>query len=159
MSYQVVWILPYQVLYIQEEGRLELDDIRDSTRLVAEHMMDAQDKAPENTIIGIVDMQNASVNKLLRNALPLTIQSLSDVIDPRLWKLKQGFVVLITTSQSAKVIISLLIRLSAQPLTTVANFDEALAIIISMYPELATPLNEFKATDAYNEMMRAENNT
>lgn len=147
MSYQVKWIIENQVLYIQQAGDVSLDDLRASSKLIADHIFSAYAATPENVVIGIVDMSDARFGSLLRAAIPIVVKQVADIIDPRIWDAKPGFTVLVTSSERAKLAISLVIKISAQPLTTVATLDEALTVISAMYPELRTQLESYKLAD------------
>lgn len=149
MAYQVFWIVQHRVLYIQLAGDIVLDDFRDSSRQIADYMDEAYQTLPGSVVIGIIDLREAHLGQFLRLAIAAAVQSIADVLDPRVWKAKSGFVVLITTSQSAKIITSMVIRLTTQPMTTIGTLDEALTVVGYMYPELHDPLNAFKETDLF----------
>lgn len=140
MPYQVAWIVEYQVLYVREYGEVTLDDIRDSTRIVADEMDTAYASATP-LVIGIVDLRDSRFGVSVR-VLAGGVQHIANVVDPRLWKAKPGFVVLITTGEAAKYITSLVIALSKQPMTSVGTLEEALMVVRSMYPELVAQLNQ-----------------
>jgi hypothetical protein len=144
MAYQVYWIIHHHVLHIRFADDLQLDDLRDSSRLIADHIGDAYDNAPQNVITGVVDMSAAHLGSLLRTMLSLLVKQIADVIDPRIWKAKPGFVVLITKSEHAQTAVSLVVKLSSQPMTTVATLDEALTVVGAMYPELQAELDTFR---------------
>lgn len=136
MAHQVDWIAKYHVLSIRYTGSITLDDIHASTVEVADHLTEAYQNAPDHLIIGVVDMQDTGLGQVIRSVLPTVARRISEIIDPRIWKAKPGFVILITTSETAKLLISLIIRLYSQPMTTVASLDEALNVIRHMYPDL-----------------------
>jgi hypothetical protein len=145
MTYDVSWIIENHVLYIHYQGEVSLGDIRQSTRDVVDWVEAVYEQNPENTVIGVVDLTEANLNQILwTTTLNIIVKQVKDVIDPRITRLKTGFVALITDSERARIVISLLLRLFSQPLTTVASLDEALAIIDSMYPELAEQLEHYR---------------
>jgi hypothetical protein len=144
MSYQVSWIIPNHVLYIRYTDDLTLDDLRDSSRLMMEHLEVAYRDTPQNVITGVVDIREADLGSLFRSIMTVVVKQIADVIDPRIWKAKSGFVILITSSEYAKTAVSLVVKLSSQPMTTVATLDEALTVIASMYPELQTQIEDYK---------------
>jgi|GEM_PF-6112000 len=141
MAYQVSWIVQHRVLYVRESGRVTLDDIRESTKLIADYMDDAYANSAA-LVIGIIDLRESKFALSLRT-LANGVQNIASVVDPRHWKAKPGFVVLVTTGESAKYITSLVIGLSKQPMTTVATIEEALMVVRYMYPELQTFLDEY----------------
>jgi hypothetical protein len=146
MSYHVSWIIPNHILYIHYTDELLLDDLRASSKLIAEHMETAHEEAPQNIITGVVDIRDADLGSLLRSMLTVVVRQIADVIDPRLWKAKSGFIVLVTGSERARTAVSLVVKLSSQPMTTVGSLDEALTIVGSMYPELQAQIEEYKKT-------------
>jgi len=145
MAYDVSWIIENHVLYIHYQGKVSLDDIRQSTRQVVDWVEAVYEQNPENTVIGVVDLTEANLNQILwTTTLNIIVKQVKDVIDPRITRLKTGFVALITDSERARTVISLLLRLFSQPLTTIASLDEALTVIASMYPELAAQLEHYR---------------
>lgn len=151
MSYQAFWIIKHRVLYNQLAGDITLDDFRGISKETADLITDAYTSLPGQMVIGVIDIREANLGQFLRLAMTAAVQNIADVIDSRVWKAKSGFVILITTSQSAKVITGMVIRLSAQPMTTVATLDEALTVVSYMYPELQAELNTFKTTDLFTK--------
>jgi hypothetical protein len=149
MAYQVWWIVENRVLYIRQPLDLTLEDIRDSTRDIADHIEAAYQHNPTPLIIGVLDMREATVDRLMRSALSVAVKNVVDVIDPRVWKAKPGFIILITTSNTVKLLIYPVIKLSSQPITTVATLAEALTVVSYMYPELQTELDDFRKTDLF----------
>jgi hypothetical protein len=146
MAYKVSWIVQHRVLYISLSGDIKLDDFRDSSRQIADYMDDAYNSETSDIIIGIIDLTDAKLSLLMRSAISVA-QDISDVIDARVWKAKPGFVVLVTVSEAAKLLTSLTIRISKQPMTTVGNLDEALMVVRYMYPELGPQLDHYQAGD------------
>jgi hypothetical protein len=142
MTYQVFWIVENHILYIGLSGDLTLGDFRDSSKHIADHM-DAAYSTSSDIVIGIIDLREASLGQLVRSVISAA-QSISEVIDPRIWKAKSGFTILITTSESAKVLTSIIIRLTAQPMTTVGTLLEALTVVSYMYPELQSQLDAYR---------------
>ncbi|MDX2139261.1 MAG: hypothetical protein SF123_14340 [Chloroflexota bacterium] len=146
MAYHVSWIVRHQVLYISLSDEITLADFRDSTKQIADYMDDAYSTGTTNLIIGIIDLTHAKLGFLMRSAISVA-QDISDVIDPRHWNAKPGFVVLITVSEAAKLLTSVIIRISKQPMTTVASLNEALAVVCSMYPDLQTQIDTYQASE------------
>ena len=146
MAYKVHWIVKYNVLYTSLSGDITLDDFRESTREVADLMDDAYQSGSKNIIIGVIDLTEAKLSMLVRSAVSVS-QDISDVIDPRVWNAKPGFVVLVTVSTSAQMLTSIIIRISKQPMTTVGNLEEALTVVRYMYPELQTQLDGYLEND------------
>lgn len=146
MAYNVFWIVEHRVLYISESGQVTLEDIRLSTQEVAAAMEEAYQSGAA-LIIGVLNVRHADLSRLIRSALTTTIDEIASVIDPRLWKAKPGFIILITTSETAKTLLSLVVRLSSQPMTTVGTVDEALTVVSYMYPELAAELKAYRHDD------------
>ena len=145
MTYQVSWVIEDHVLYIHYSGNISLDDIRQSTRDVVDLIEAIYEQHPENTAIGVVDLTEANLNQILwTTTLSIVVKQVTDVIDPRITRLKTGFAVLITGSERARTVISLLLRLFSQPLTTVASLDEALTVIEAMYPKLGERLSHYR---------------
>lgn len=145
MAYQVHWVIQNHVLYIGLSGDISLDDFRDSSKQIADYMDDAYASESASVIIGIIDLQQAKLGVLMRSAISAA-QDIADVIDARVWKAKPGFVVLITVSEAAKMLTSLLIRISKQPMTTVGTMHEALMVVRYMYPELQTELEIYEGS-------------
>ena len=114
----------------------------DSTKDIADMLAVSYQDAPTNTIIGLVDMSHANLESLLRSAVTVVVKQVSDVIDPRIWQSKPGFTILITGSERAKIMISLVVKISNQPMTSVGSMEEALNIIRSMFPELNEALEQ-----------------
>jgi len=149
MTYQVWWIVDNRVLYIRQSPDVTLEDIRASTKAIADHIEEAYKQTPSSLIIGILDMRATTVDRIMRSALSAAIKNVVDVIDPRVWKAKPGFLILVTTSNTVKVIIFPVIRLSSQPLTTVATLAEALTVVSYMYPELQSQLDAYRDSDLF----------
>jgi hypothetical protein len=146
MAYQVHWIIQNHVLYVGLSGDITLDDFRDSSRQIADYMDVAYQSEASSIIIGIIDLQQAKLGGILRSAISAA-QDIADVIDARVWKAKPGFVVLITVSEAAKMLTSILIRISKQPMTTVGTMREALMVVRYMYPELQTELDTYQENE------------
>lgn len=144
MAYDVSWIIENHVLYIHYQGEVSLQDVRESTRDVVDLIEAAYEQHPENAVIGVVDLTEASLNQILWTTLSVVVKQVTDVLDPRIGRLKTGFAVVITGSERVKTVISLLLRLFSQPLTTVASLNEALTVIESMYPEFAAQLERYR---------------
>ena len=144
MSYQLSWVIPHRVFWLRQEAEVTLEQIRGFTREIADYIEVANRNTPDAALIGIIDMREADFSSLLRSALSLIVNQISEVVDPRIWKAKPGFVTLIINSERGQLAISLVIKISAQPMTTVATFDEALTIIGAMYPELEATLTTYK---------------
>lgn len=137
MAYEVSWIVQHHVLYTRFLDEITLDDFRGVSTAAADMLDLAYASDSSGIIIGIVDLSNASLGPLLRYATAV-VKDISSMIDPRVWKAKPGFVVLITVSETAKLVTSLIIHISKQPMTTVGSIEEALTVVRSMYPELST---------------------
>lgn len=144
MAYQVYWIIQNHVIYVSLSGDITLDDFRESSKQIADYMDIATSQGASNIIIGIVDLTDAKLGFLVRSTMS-GAPDISDMIDPRHWKAKPGFVVLITMSEAAKLLTSIIIRISRQPMTTVATLKEALLVVRYMYPELQTELEAYEA--------------
>lgn len=142
MAYNVFWILEHRVLYISQSEQVTLEDIRLSSREIADSMEEAY-KSGAAFIIGVLDMSSADLSRLLRSVLTTAADEIASVIDPRVWNAKPGFIILITASETARTILSLVVRLSSQPMTTVGTVDEALTVVGYMYPELAAELKAY----------------
>jgi hypothetical protein len=153
MSYRVFWIVEHHVLYIRLSGHIGLDDFHDSSKHIADLMDEAYAKDTANIIIGVIDLRDASLGMLVRSAITASAQTIADVIDPRVWKARPGFTILITTSDAARMLTSIIIRLTTQPMTTVGTLAEALMVVSYMYPELQTQLT------AYTDDPRSAENT
>ncbi|MBZ0280407.1 MAG: hypothetical protein K8L97_06675 [Anaerolineae bacterium] len=143
MAYQVFWIVQNHVLYVSLSGDITLDDFRGVSKKSADYMDAAYASGTSSIIIGIIDLTDANLGKLMRSAVSAA-QDISNVIDARHWKAKPGFVVLITVSDSAKMLTSFIIRISKQPMTTVGTMNEALMVVRYMYPELQTQLDDYR---------------
>jgi hypothetical protein len=150
MAYQVHWIVENRVLYISLSDQLALADIRESSLQIAD-LMDEAYKNKASLVIGIVDMRDANLGSLVRSFVSSAVQEISTAVDSRLWKAKPGFIVMITTSDAAKTLTSLVIRLSSQPLTTVGTLAEAITVVSYMYPELQAQLNAYRDNDSSAE--------
>lgn len=146
MAYKVHWIIPHQVLYVSLLGDITLDDFRNVSKQSADYMDDAYSSGASDIIIGIIDLTEAKLAMLLRSTLSIS-QDISDVIDKRHWQAKPGFVVLVTLSETAKLLTSFVIRVSKQPMTTVGSMEEALMVVRYMYPELQTKLDAYPTDD------------
>jgi hypothetical protein len=144
MAYQVSWIVQHNVLYIGLSGEIALDDFRGASAQIAGLMDDAYASGSSSMIIGLVDLHDAHVKHLLRAVIGTLVQEIAAVIDPRLWQARPGFIILITTSDTAKLLSSLILRLTTQPLTTVGTLNEALTVVSYMYPELLPQLDAFR---------------
>jgi hypothetical protein len=151
MAYQVFWVIQHRVLYIQLAGEITIDDFRYSSVEIGDAITEAYEQSLGNMVIGIVDLQQANLGRFLRLAMTTAVKTIADAIDPRCWQAKPGFTVLITSSQSARMITSLVIRMTSQPLTTVATLGESLTVVSYMYPELQEQLDTFKATEFYQK--------
>lgn len=147
MAHHVFWMVQQHVLYLSMTEDIVLDDFRGISRLAADRMDEVTMHAPERLIIGIVDLRAAKLGQMLRLAVSAAVKSIADMIDPRIWKVKPGFVVIITTSESAKIITALVIRLYAQPMTSVGTLEEAIAIVCNMFPELTEQMEAYRDQD------------
>jgi hypothetical protein len=143
MAYQVDWIVRHHILYITFTGDITLEDFQQSSKIISDEMDAAYAADASGIIIGIVDLREASLGRLLRLGVAAA-QDISGVLDPRVWKAKPGFVVLITLSDTARLLTSILIKLSKQPMTTVGTMPEALTVVSYMYPELQSRLDAFR---------------
>lgn len=146
MSYQVFWIIENQVLYDNQSGDVTVDEIRALSAEIADMLEDAYQQN-RGFVVAILDMREANVTKLLQTHTPAGIRHVTDALDPRIWKMKKGFTILITNRAHVKIIISLITMLVSQPITTVASFDEAIEITANMYPELRETLQTWKGAD------------
>ncbi|MDX2075910.1 MAG: hypothetical protein SFZ02_05730 [bacterium] len=147
MAYDVHWIVKYQVIYVGLLDDITLDDFRDSSKQIADYMDEAYSQEVTHKIIGVIDLTHAKLGTLMRFTLSAA-QDIANVIDPRNLKAKPGFTILVTVSEVAKLITGLVIRLSRQPMTTVATLDEALNVVGNMYPELKIQLTTYQADEA-----------
>lgn len=143
MAYHVAWIVPQRVIYISLSDDITLTDFRDSSKIIADYLDEAYASNLSSPIVGVVDLTYAKLGFLMRSAISVA-QDISDVIDPRHWNAKPGFVVLITVSEVAKMVTSVVIRISKQPMTTVASLGEALAVVRSLYPDLHTQIDAYE---------------
>ncbi|MBK8020896.1 MAG: hypothetical protein IPK19_05570 [Chloroflexi bacterium] len=142
MAYRVEWIVQDRVLYMREYDAVQLEDIRDISQRAAD-LLEAAYRSGARLVIGIVDLSDAR----FETSLPLFRHGLEEIaaaVDPRMWKAKPGFVVLITTTEAARDITSFVISTSKQPLTTVETLDEALLVVRYMYPELQAQLDAYR---------------
>jgi hypothetical protein len=146
MAYKVLWIVEHRILHISLSGHLTVDDIRESSKQINDYLDEAY-KRQASLVIGIVDLREASLEQLVRSFISTAVQEIASAVDSRLLKAKPGFIVLITSSESAKTITSLVIRLSSQPLTTVGTLGEALTVVSYMYPELQAQLESYRDND------------
>jgi hypothetical protein len=144
MAYDVHWIVKYQVIYIGLLDDISLDDFRDSSKEIADYLDEAYSQEVTHKIIGVIDLTHAKLGTLMRFTLSAA-QDIANVIDARNLQAKPGFTILVTVSEVAKLITGLVIRLSKQPMTSVASLDEALNVVANMYPELKIPLNNYQA--------------
>lgn len=149
MAYNVHWIVRHHVLYVSLSEDITLDDFRGVSKQSADYMDEAYNSGSSNIIIGIIDLTNARMGMLMRSAVSLA-QDISDVIDKRHWEAKPGFVVLITQSEAAKLLTSIVIRVSRQPMTTVGSLDEALMVVRYMYPELQAQLETYMQENSHS---------
>ncbi len=147
MSYQLSWVVPNRVFWLRQQDEVTLENIRNFTREIADYIDVANQVEPHRVLIGIIDMRDADLSSLLRTAISLVVNQISAVIDARIWQAKPGFVTLITNSDRGQFAISLVIKISSQPMTTVADFDEALTVIRAMYPELEAQLVAYQEPD------------
>lgn len=146
MAYKVAWIVPHHVLYTSLSEDVRLEDFRESSRLTGDMMDEAYASGSASIIIGIIDLTHARMSQLMRSVIT-SAQEIYDQIDPRMWTAKPGFVVLVTVSESAKLLTSLVIRISKQPMTTVGTLEEAMMVVRYMYPELQEQLDEYLNSD------------
>ncbi len=143
MAYKVFWIVENHVIYVSLSADITLDDFRHSSKQIADYMDEAYRTGTTDIIIGIVDLTEARLGPLMRSALSVAPE-ISNVIDPRHWQAKPGFVVLVTLSDAAKLLTSLIIRISRQPMTTVGSLKEALMVVRYMYPDLAEQIATYE---------------
>ena len=143
MPTKVFWIVRDRVIYMCASGDVTLNDIGDMTQSVADHMDEAYLNRA-TLIVGMVDLREANLSSVMRSVLSTSVSEISNVIDSRLWKAKPGFIVLLRTSDAAKTIISLIVQISKQPMTTVGTLSEGLTVVSYMYPELQEQLNAYR---------------
>lgn len=147
MAHQGFWMVQHRVLYLSMSDDVILDDFRGISRLAADKLEEVSAHAPNNLVIGIVDLRAAKLVQMMRRVVSAAVQNIAEVIDPRIWKAKPGFVVIITTSDSAKMMTALVIRLYAQPMTSVGTLDEAITVVGSMFPELTAQMDAYRDKD------------
>lgn len=147
MSHQVYWVIEDHVLYASQYGNISLESIHDISKDIADIVEASHQRAPDNVTIGIVDMREVRVDMVIRALASASIHKIFDVVDPRVWKFKPGFTVLITASDYVSMLVSIIIKISNQPMTTVGSLEEAIEVIKSMYPELTKQLDSY----AHNE--------
>ena len=150
MAYRVFWMIENHIFCTRFSANVLLEDIQQATVEISDYLDAAYANAPENRIIGVIDMQEANISSLLPLTVSVLVNKIADVIDPRIWQAKPGLTVLVTTADRARLVISLVIKLSAQPMTTVGTMDGALAIISAMYPELEQQITDYKTSRAAN---------
>lgn len=148
MPYQVQWMVPDRVLYDSQSGDVTTDEIHDLTTEIAD-MLDEAYKKNLGVVVAIMDMREANLSHLVQSHSPAGIRRITDAIDPRIWKVRQGFTILITNRKHVQIIISLITKLFAQPLTTVGSFDEAVKVAKTMYPELRDQLDPWEGADPF----------
>jgi len=146
MPYQLFWVIKDRVFYDNQTGNVTVEEIHDLTTQIADYLDDAYQTNP-GIVIGILDMREANLSNLVQSPTPAGIRPITEAIDPRIWKTKKGFTILITNRSHVKIIISLITMLVSQPITTVAGFDEALDIAANMYPELRAELAAWIGAD------------
>jgi hypothetical protein len=135
MPYQVMWLVRDRVLYESQSGDVTLDEIRELTTQIADLLDIAYTKFP-GSIVAILDMREANLSHLVESHTPAGIRRIAEAIDPRIWKARKGFTILITSRTHVQIVISLITKVFSQPITTVGSFDEALEVATTMYPEL-----------------------
>src|SRR5690242_10896336 len=123
MPYHVSWLVQDRVLYDRKWDDITPEEIRALNRQIADTLHQAYQKKL-GIVIAILDMRDANLSHLMQSHSPAGIRRITDAIDPRIWKVKQGFTILITARKHVKVVISLITKVSAQPMTTVESFDE-----------------------------------
>ena len=146
MPYQLFWVIKDRVFYENQTGKVTASEIHDLTIQIADYLDDAYQRN-HGIVIGILDMREANLSNLVQSHTPAGIRQITDAIDPRIWKVKKGFTVLITNRTHVKMVISLITMLVSQPITTVGNFDEALDVAATMYPDLRVELEMWKGAD------------
>ncbi len=145
MAYTVSWIVEDRVIYVSLYGEITLDDFRESSKQIADYLDIAYARANGEIVVGVIDLTAAGLGVLLRSTVSAA-QDISNVVDPRHWEAKPGFVLLITQNDVAKLLTSIVIRISKQPMTTVGSLEEALMVVRSMYPELQAQLEAYQAS-------------
>lgn len=151
MPYQVQWLVQDRVLYDSQFGDVTLDEIRALTVRIADMLESAYANNTGN-IVAILDMREANLVTMSESHTPAGIRRIADSIDPRIWKARKGFTILITTRTHVQIVISLITKIFAQPITTVGSFDEALAVATTMYPELEPLLAGWQGRDPFVEV-------
>ncbi|MEQ8673698.1 MAG: hypothetical protein RLP44_11965 [Aggregatilineales bacterium] len=147
MSWQVYWIIENSVLYGNLSGNVTLEGIQGISTEIADHVEEAQKRKPQNVTIGIVDMREARIDMVVRALASARLHKIFDAVDARVWRFKPGFTVLIRSGDYVSMLVSVIIRISNQPMTTVGSLEEALEVITSMYPELSAQLDSYAQTD------------
>ena len=148
MPYQLLWMVPDRVLYDSQWGDVTPDEVHDLTTHIAD-LLDEAYKKNLGVVVAIMDMREANMAHLVQSHSPTGIRRITDAIDPRIWKVRQGFTILITNRKHIQIIISIITKLFAQPLTTVGNFDEAVMVAKTMYPELREQLDPWEGADPF----------
>ena len=146
MVYRAFWIVENRVLYIGQREHVTFEDVRFSTQQIADYIDDAYAHGSK-LVIGILDLNGVDLSLLVHSPLATAVNEIADVIDPRLLKAKPGFIILVTTSNDTKAIISPIVRLAVQPMTTVGTLHEALTVASYMYPELKDQLGAYRDGD------------
>ncbi len=142
MPHTINWVLNNRIIYIRYQGLIILDDVQESSKCIADKLFDGYKSKSENRIIGIIDICEANLESIFGLGISIATKQLTEVMDPRIFKAKPGFCVLITNSEIAKTVVSIIIKVASQPMTTVATLAEAKNNIIAMYPELKEYLND-----------------
>ena len=153
MPYQVLWLVQDRVLYDSQSGDVTVAEIRELTIQIADLLEAAYQKYP-GSIVAILDMREANLAHLTDAHSPAGVRRIADAIDPRIWKARKGFTILITTRKHVQVVISLITKIFSQPITTTGSFDEALELAITMYPELEATLGDWRGRDPFAEVSR-----
>ena len=147
MSWQVYWIIENSVLYGNLSGNVTLEGIQGISTEIADNVEESQKREPQNVTIGIVDMREARIDMVVRALASARLHKIFDAVDARVWRFKPGFTVLIRSGDYVSMLVSVIIRISNQPMTTVGSLEEALEVITSMYPELSAQLDSYAQTD------------
>jgi hypothetical protein len=136
MPYQVTWYIENKLLLNRCWDELSLEDHQGFTAVIADHLMDALEQGHDK-IPAIFNMSEVSRFSLAEQ--PPSDEHLRRAVsemDQRVFALRRGFLVLVTSNHEIHRFISRINEIFIQPMATVQTMNEALSILQNMYPEL-----------------------
>lgn len=128
MVYELNWLIPARVLEMTMAGDVEINEMQE---MYQEHMQMVRDEgiAPVHVLIDAHAITN----------IKMKVKQINSVWDPTATDLF-GWTIIVTDNRFMKFLTTIFSKVTGSQFKTVANYEEALAILTKQVPELAQEL-------------------